>query len=135
MILASRKQFFRYSLHIARYHSENDTQAEAFPPQVYEEYLRCYTPQTIHAICEEYRAGETVDLALDEQDLKAGKKIGAETLVLWGANGLVERFFDPLACWAKFGDHFQGHSLPCGHFIPEEAPEAMLPAIEDFLKE
>ena len=133
MILSSRKQFFRYSLHIARYHSENDTSAEAFPQDVYDEYLRHYNVETIHAICEEYRAGETVDLALDEEDLRAGRKIRAETLVLWGANGLVERFFRPLECWAKFGDHIQGHNLPCGHFIPEEAPLPMLEAVENFL--
>ena len=133
MILASRKQFFRYSLHIARYNSENDTSTEAFPQEVYDEYLRCYTPETIHAICEEYRAGETVDLVLDEADLNAGRKIQADTLVLWGANGLVERFFRPLERWAKFGDHIQGHSLPCGHFIPEEAPIPLLAALEQFL--
>ena len=92
-----------------------------------------YNVETIHAICEEYRAGETVDLALDEEDLRAGRKIRAETLVLWGANGLVERFFRPLECWAKFGDHIQGHNLPCGHFIPEEAPLPMLEAVENFL--
>lgn len=133
MILSSRKQFFRYSLHIARYNSENDTSAEAFPPEVYDQYLRHYNVETIHAICEEYRAGETVDLVLDRQDLEAGKKISTETLVLWGANGLVERFFNPLECWAKFGDHFRGHTIPCGHFIPEEAPVPMLEAVEAFL--
>lgn len=133
MILASRAQFFRYSLHIARYNSENDTSAEAFPQEVYDTYYSRYTPETIHAICEEYRAGETVDLVLDAQDLAEGKKIQAETLVLWGGNGLVERFFQPLACWAKFGDRFQGHTLPCGHFIPEEAPIPMLEAVEKFL--
>ena len=53
--------------------------------------------------------------------------------MLWGANGLVERFFRPLECWAKFGDHIQGHNLPCGHFIPEEAPLPMLEAVENFL--
>ena len=46
---------------------------------------------------------------------------------------MVERFFQPLERWAKFGDHIQGHSLPCGHFIPEEAPLPMLEAVERFL--
>lgn len=133
MILASREQFFRFSLHIARYDNENDTSAEAFPPEVYDAYLRHYTPEVIHAICEEYRAGETVDLVLDKQDLDAGRRIEAETLVLWGANGLVERFFNPLECWAKFGSRFRGHTLPCGHFIPEEAPLPLLDALEGFL--
>lgn len=133
MILASRNQFFRFSLHIARYDNKNDTSAEAFPKAVYDEYLRRYTPEVIHAICEEYRAGETVDLVLDKQDLDNGKKLQAQTLALWGGNGLVERFFKPLECWAKFGDHFHGHALPCGHFIPEEAPIPMLKAVEKFL--
>ena len=88
----------------------------------------------IHSICEEYRAGETIDRALDEADLKAGRKITADTLVLWGANGLVERFFDPVACWKKFGDQIQGRSLSCGHFIPEEAPEALLAELRSFLR-
>ena len=133
MILSSRKQFFRYSLHIARYNSENDTSAEAFPQEVYDEYLKHYNVETIHAICEEYRAGETVDLALDEADLKAGRKIQADTLVLWGANGLVERFFRPLERWAKFGDHIQGHGLPCGHYSPFVAPLPMLLGVDRFL--
>ena len=133
MIINDRAEFFRYSLHIARYHSENDTSADAFPKEIYDEYYRLYTPEVIHAICEEYRAGETVDLVLDEADLKAGKKITTETLVLWGADGLVERFFEPLKCWAKFGDCFTGHTVPCGHFIPEEAPIPMLEAVLKFL--
>lgn len=133
MILADKAEWFRYSLHINRYHSENDTSSEDFPKEIYDEYYRLFTPEVVHAICEEYRAGETVDLVLDTEDLAAGRKITTETLVLWGADGLVERFFDPLACWAKFGDVFTGHTLPCGHFIPEEAPVPMLKAVEEFL--
>lgn len=133
MIMASRAQFFRYSLHIARYHSENDTSAEAFPADVYDEYFRRYTRETVHAICEEYRAGETVDMVLDAQDLAAGRMIQAETLALWGANGLVEQFFKPLELWGRFCRDVQGRSLPCGHFIPEEAPAALLEAVEAFL--
>lgn len=133
MILSSRKMYFRNALHIGRYNSENDTSAEAFPQEVYDNYLRHYNVETIHAICEEYRAGETVDMVLDKQDLDAGKKITAPTLVLWGANGLVEKFFKPLECWSKFIDNVQGHTIPCGHFIPEEAPVPMLEAVEKFL--
>ena len=85
----------------------------------------------IHAVLE--GKGETVDLELDRKDLEAGRKISAKTLVLWGKDGLVERFFDPLACWAKFGDDITGRPLPCGHFIPEEAPEELLEALDGFL--
>lgn len=133
MVMASREQFFRFSLHIARYRSENDTSAEAFPKDVCDDYLRCYTRETVHAICEEYRAGETVDRQMDAQDLADGRTIPAETLVLWGENGLVERFFDPLERWSAFCPNIRGRSLPCGHFIPEEAPVALLEAVEAFL--
>ncbi len=133
LILSSRKMYFRNALHIGRYNSENDTSAEAFPPEVYEEYLRHYNVECIHAICEEYRAGESIDRFLDAADLKAGNTITAPTLVLWGANGLVERFFDPLACWNHFCEDVQGCSLPCGHFIPEEAPAQMLAEVQRFL--
>ena len=134
MIQASREEFFRFSLHIDRYDSGHDTSAEVFPPEVRAEYLRCYTPETIHAICEEYRAGETIDRELDRLDLEAGRKIRSETLVLWGKNGLVERFFRPLECWAKFAPRLQGEALPCGHFVPEEAPGPLLERVEPFLR-
>ena len=41
--------------------------------------------------------------------------------------------YQALERWAKFGGRIQGHSLPCGHFIPEEAPLPMLEAVERFL--
>ena len=133
LILSSRKMYFRNALHIGRYNSENDTSAEAFPPEVYEEYLRHYNVESIHAICEEYRAGESIDRSMDAKDLKAGNTIKAPTLVLWGENGLVEKFFDPLACWSHFCENVQGCSLPCGHFIPEEAPVPMMAEVQKFL--
>lgn len=132
MILSSRRMYFRNALHIGRYHSEHDTPDEAFPQEIYDAYFRCYNVETIHAICEEYRAGETVDMELDRQDLIKGNKIHSPTLALWGANGLVEQFFRPLDCWEKFCTQVQGNALPCGHFIPEEAPEAMLAAVMPF---
>ena len=133
LILSSRKMYFRNALHIGRYNSENDTSSEAFPQEVYDEYLRHYNMECIHAICEEYRAGECIDRFLDKEDLDAGKKITAETLVLWGANGLVEKFFNPLQCWLKFCINVQGRTLPCGHFIPEEAPIPLLAEVQRFL--
>ncbi len=133
MVVADRAEFFRFSLHIARYDSENDTDAAAFPQDVYDEYYRCYTPETIRAICEEYRAGDTIDLELDTQDLEKGRKIEAKTLLVWGANGLVEKFFDPVYCWSRFCTDVRGQSVPCGHFVPEEAPIPLLEVVEAFL--
>ena len=135
MIMNNHAEFFRYSLHIARYHSENDTEAEAFPAEVYRDYEEHYNAETVHAVCEEYRAGEVWDRAFDEEDLQAGRKIICPTLILWGGDGLVERFFDPMKLWQRFCTDLRGYALPCGHFIPEEAPKAMMKEVRKFLEE
>ena len=42
---------------------------ELFAPEALEDYLRCARrPETIHAMCEDYRAGATYDFTLDEAD-------------------------------------------------------------------
>lgn len=133
LIVSSRKMYFRNALHIGRYNSENDTLADVFPAEVYDEYLRHYDVACIHAICEEYRAGESIDRKLDALDLAAGTTIKAPTLLVWGEYGLVEKFFDPLEKWGRFCDDVQGASVPCGHFVPEEAPKALLERLDSFL--
>lgn len=100
---------------------------------MYDEYLRHYNLECIHAICEEYRAGECIDRFLDKEDLDAGKKITAETLVLWGANGLVEKFFSPLQAGLSSARTFRGARFRAGHFIPEEAPIPLLAEVQRFL--
>src|SRR6185312_2130402 len=45
-----------------------------FGKEALEEYKRCFrNPATVHAMCEEYRACATVDLAMDTQDFAAGR--------------------------------------------------------------
>src|SRR3712207_8360542 len=44
----------------------------------------CNDPTRIHAFCEDYRAGATVDVAADEADLAAGKRIACPVHVIWG---------------------------------------------------
>jgi haloacetate dehalogenase len=38
----------------------------------------------------------------------------------------VGRCFDVLALWRERAGQVDGHVLPCGHYIAEEAPEALL---------
>jgi haloacetate dehalogenase len=105
---------------------------EAFTPEAFSEYLRCFRePATIHASCEDYRAGATIDLVHDRAD--AGRKLEMPLLLLWGSKGVVGRLFDPLAVWSERADHVEGHSLPCGHFLAEEQPEQTLQALQRFL--
>ena len=106
-----------------------------FTPEAYAEYLRCLQqPETAHGICEDYRASVTIDLEHDRDSLAKRQKITCDFLALWGAEGVIEKCFDPIAEWKHFSDNVSGHSLPCGHYIPEEAPELLLERVLPFLR-
>lgn len=105
-----------------------------FAPQAYAEYLRCLQdPATAHGICEDYRASATIDLEHERADLAAGRQIICPLLVLWGAHGTVAQCFDPLAEWQPLALDVRGMALPCGHYIPEEAPALLLAQVLPFL--
>jgi haloacetate dehalogenase len=105
-----------------------------FAPEAYAQYLRCLQdPATAHGICEDYRASATIDLDHERADLAAGRKIGCPVLVLWGAQGTVAQCFDPLAEWQPLALDVRGMALPCGHYIPEEAPDLLLEQALPFL--
>ncbi|MCB5173855.1 alpha/beta fold hydrolase [Microvirga lenta] len=98
------------------------------------EYRRCYSkPETIHAMCEDYRAGATIDMQLDEMDQKAGKRIACPVLALWGLRNGLERWYDVCEVWRAWADDVQGHGIDCGHYLAEEAPEETLAALIPFL--
>ena len=65
----------------SRFESDKDA-ANIFFPEVVAEYVRCFCdPATIHATCEDYRAGASIDLVHDEADLD--KKVSCPLLALW----------------------------------------------------
>ena len=105
-----------------------------FTPEARAEYLRCFSnPATIHATCEDYRAGATVDLVHDRADRDAGNRIRCPALILWGEQGLVGRRYDPLAIWGERCDQVTGQAIAAGHFLPEENPDATYAALTAFL--
>ncbi|GAB4212920.1 MAG: alpha/beta hydrolase [Rhodoferax sp.] len=103
-------------------------------PQALADYERCFdNPATRHAMCEDYRAGASIDLEHDRASRAAGQHIACPTLVLWGERGVVHRLFNPLPLWqAQCALPVQGCALPAGHFIPEECPEATAAALAAF---
>ena len=104
----------------------------AFDARALAHYRASFTdPLRIHASCEDYRAGQSTDVAYDEADRKAGKKIACPLLALWGANGLP-RDLDPLAVWREWAANVQGAAIDCGHFLCEEAPDATAKALIEF---
>ncbi len=92
------------------------------------EYIRCFDdPLAIHGACEDYRAAAGIDLLHDEADLN--RKVAAPLLVLWGKQGVVEACFDVLAAWRERADSVTGSALDCGHYMPEEEPDALVEEI------
>ena len=108
----------------------------AFDPEALAEYERCaQIAGTPEAICEDYRASATIDLAHDRADMAAGKKLTQPVKVLWGEHGAVGQCFDVLALWRERAAQVTGNSLPCGHYIAEEAPELLIPHALDFFRQ
>jgi haloacetate dehalogenase len=104
----------------------------AFGAEALAEYKRCFSdPATIHGSCEDYRAAAGIDLEHDAADL--ARKVSCPLLVLWGAKGVVARSYDVLAVWRERAGDVRGRALPCGHFLPEEAPDETLAELLAFL--
>jgi haloacetate dehalogenase len=105
---------------------------DPFDPRAWAEYVRCFTPESIHATCEDYRAAATIDLVHDRADRDAGRRIACPLLVLWGSRGVIEKCFDALAEWRRVAGDVRGKSLPAGHYLPEEVPDLVADELESF---
>lgn len=106
---------------------------DAFPPSVRAEYVaRFRAPETIHAICEEYRAAAALDRAHDEADRGEGRRIACPTLALWSGAGAIAGW-RPLEVWKTWADDVRGEPISAGHFLPEEASEQTARLLLEFL--
>ncbi|MFS8973783.1 alpha/beta fold hydrolase [Cupriavidus necator] len=91
-------------------------------------------PARVHAMCEDYRAAATIDLEHDRADREAGRRLELPLRVLWGEHGVVARCFEPMALWQEVATDVSGRALPCGHYLPEEAPEPLLEEMLGFFR-
>ena len=97
------------------------------------EYLRCFKdPTTVHAMCEDYRAGASIDLEHDEADLS--RKVSCPLLALWGEQGSVGRLYDVLAVWRERASNVSGKGLPGGHNLQYDLPDQSLAELRAFLR-
>ncbi len=105
----------------------------AFDPAALAEYERCYAaPGAVHASCEDYRAAATIDLEHHAAD--GDRRIACPLLVMWGERGAMHRIYDVAATWRPLAaGEVRARSLPCGHFLPEEQPEAVVRELAGFL--
>jgi pimeloyl-ACP methyl ester carboxylesterase len=95
-------------------------------PDAVDAYVRAFSrPGALRASFDDYRALET-DLALDDEDAAAGRRLTMPLLVLWGSVGLPAQL-PTLDIWRRYADDVTGTEIPdCGHFIPEERPDVLL---------
>ncbi|MGG5821526.1 alpha/beta fold hydrolase [Falsiroseomonas sp. HW251] len=107
-----------------------------FHPDARADYLAAlHQPGTIDAICEDYRAAATIDLDHDRASREAGRRIACPLLALWGAKGKVGVWYQPLEVWRHYADGpVSGGAVNSGHYLPEEAPEEVLAALDGFLR-
>jgi haloacetate dehalogenase len=93
--------------------------------------------ETIHSICEEYRAAATLDVAHDSADRAAGKHIDCPVLVLWSKGGPLDTWYrdsgGPLAIWGDWAAKVAGRAIGGGHFFPEENPDETVSELAAFL--
>jgi len=116
---------------------ENDLKATFNRPvptdPVQAEYFRVSSdPAAIHAMCEDYRAGASIDLKHDEADIK--HKIECPLLTLWGEKSPMGRIYDVLSIWKDRASKVSGKALPAGHNLQEEAPDQVYAEVRAFLR-
>jgi haloacetate dehalogenase len=112
-----------------------DNQLARATNEIQLEYLRNNTdPASVHAMCEDYRASASIDLKIDEADIKAGKKIQCPLLVLWAATGAMGKLYDVLNIWKDEGVNVTGKGLPGNHSLQESAPKETLAELQQFLR-
>jgi haloacetate dehalogenase len=125
-LLAGQGAFFLHSLF-------RGMDEHSMPREILDDYVRCFNdPTTLHAMCEDYRAAATIDLEHDEADLH--RRVSCPLFALWGEHGAMHRLYDVLATWKERGENVAGNFVPCGHWMPEESPDAVLEALIPFLR-
>ena len=98
------------------------------------EYLRCaQVPETLHAMCEDYRAGASIDLKHDQADLD--HRIECPLLVLWGIEGAMHRLFDVLSTWQDKATNVRGRALPGGNWMTDQCADELFDELVGFLRQ
>lgn len=108
--------------------------AATIPGDIREAYLAAArTPESIHAICEDYRASAFIDAEDDTADRESGRRIAVPTLAIWQDPGDQALPFDPEAIWRDWAPDLRTRVLPGGHFLPEAQPAAVTAAIRELM--
>lgn len=118
-----------------RQHTGRDpSRPDLFHPEALADYLAAIrNPDTVRGMCEDYRAAASIDLEHDRASRAAGVKVQCPMLALWGSKGKIGQWYDALAIWRAYcAADVTGGAVDSGHYLPEEAPGAVLDWFERF---
>jgi len=120
-----------YFAHTSREKKDKDF----FHPKALSDYLECIkNPETINAICEDYRAAATIDMIDDKKSRDDNIKINVPLLILWGNKGKLEQWYQTLSIWKKYcSKEVKGNAINSGHYLAEENPVEVIESIKNFL--
>lgn len=108
------------------------TSPDAIGADVRAEYLRA-SREAIPSIVADYRATATIDIAHDQTDRDAGRRLTMPVTVVqqdWGS--LLG--YDAAATWRAWADDLRHVTTQAGHFLAETAPEETAAAILDLVE-
>ncbi len=105
-----------------------------FAPEALADYLAAANdPAAIIGMCEDYRAACTIDLVHDRMSRAEGRQVQCPMLALWGKNGKVGGWYDPVAIWREYcAAEVVGAGVQSGHYLAEEAPGEVIGHFESF---
>ena len=107
--------------------------ADFFDPEAVAAYRRAADdPDTIRAMCEDYRAGAGLDVEHDLADKNHRRRIACPLLALWGGRWYLEDWYDVLAIWREWADDVSGCAVDAGHYLAEERPDDVLGELRGF---
>jgi haloacetate dehalogenase len=92
-------------------------------------------PTFVTAMCEDYRAGASIDREHDDAD-RGVRTIDCPIRSLWGGEGALPRFYpDPLEPWRAFAPQITGRAVAgASHFLAEDVPEDVTADLTTFLE-
>ena len=117
--------------HILRFAFDSwSDDASAIDANAFGVYLGALTRQTASSICGDFRASFWLDREHEKADREAGRRIASPTLVITGA--AETQLADAGEVWRAWTTDLRAETVPGGHFIPEEAPQALADALARF---
>ena len=125
MISGAAEQFFGHFLDVWT------ADPSAIPAEVRARYLEA-SAAAVPSIVADYRASAGIDVELDQADLDAGTRLRMPVTVVqqdWGA----ALGYDAAAVWGAWAPDLVHLTTDAGHFMAEEAPQAIATAIRDLV--